>query len=634
MQVDIDQVLRYEKLAAANPTSFRRRVALFAVLADATLVFTTLLPAVVGLGVVVVFYRQPLFTAIAIGTLLMFAWFLRPTISFKGTWITDSDAPELYSQIQSLKEKLDVPGRMKVLVTDEFNASAYESRGWFGLIGVQRVLSLGMPLMAVLSKQDLLAVIAHEMGHFSRRHGKLGHWIYRARLGWLHYAESTDEDTDAYSRAIGWYARLFLPRFNAMCFVHSRACEYEADADAAFAIGAQATADALAAVHMHASFIERVLPKLQSQWLSENPEIPNDFYLRISRAAADWSENERQQAIDIAMAEKTGYRDTHPALADRLGALALMPTKPRYTDCAGEQLIRPMWPKLCDDFSREWAKQHRANWMADYFWQKDVIATQSALTPEDTAKREAMLQIELTSALQMKDDKLRRDTINALAGRFPGNPILQFHVAHHKLLDGNTEVETALAGLWKTQPPFRLRISRLLADHFARAGKNAETREWEAKLKSAVARRHALQGRSQQEFRAKAFTEAKLLPSFAQFLRDVLAAQGVVKCAWMLQKSLPLLPERTDAANDIDVYIFWLVIDTAACTSQGLDEEDIGFAHQQILERVTGWFCDVQVMTSYTTEVTPPALDKYAALFDPENTAARLGDGRIRIDSL
>ena len=125
-------------------------------------------------------------------------------------------------------ESFDLTDGLSVAEFDaELNASAAETRGLFGVLGTRRVLTLGVPLLGTLSREELMAVIAHEYGHFSRRHGRLGHWLYRARVGWLRYAEHVDESDSTFYRAAAWYAARFVPYFSARSFVHSRQCEYE-----------------------------------------------------------------------------------------------------------------------------------------------------------------------------------------------------------------------------------------------------------------------------------------------------------------------------------------------------------------------------------------------------------------------
>jgi len=85
-----------------------------------------------------------------------------------------------------------------------------------------------------LSPDEARAVLAHELAHLSRRHGRTGRWIYYLRRSWENAFEQLSK-TRGHRQAplqsrilelVNW----FWPRFNAHAFVLSRTNEYEADA--------------------------------------------------------------------------------------------------------------------------------------------------------------------------------------------------------------------------------------------------------------------------------------------------------------------------------------------------------------------------------------------------------------------
>jgi Zn-dependent protease with chaperone function len=623
MQIDVNLIKKFEKMAAAKPSSYRRRVAFVAILADFALMLVTLFPFALVLGLVIIFYQQPVFTWIAIGTFLLFVWFLRPSNRLTGEKLSEKDAPTLFAELKSLQDRLQVPGSMEVLINDKFNASAFESRGWFGVIGVKRVLTLGLPFLALLSREQVIAVIAHEMGHFSRRHGRLGHWLYRARLGWLSYAEDVDEADDVYSRAIGWYANQFLPSFNAMCFVHSRQCEYEADADAASVMGASVAANALVAVHVQSDFFHEALPRFLNEWQAANAAIPTDFYVRISAAAAAWQADARAAALSDALQEKTGYVDTHPCLKDRLGAIAQESHDAKFAGGAGESLLGAAWTPLCEAFSQKWVRDNRTNWAAGHYWHKDVVnsldasheTTNSTMTQ---LEEQLLVQVKLVSIAQLPEVHERVTQYQTLLDQFPANYQIQYHTLQSRLSLGDVTAIPPLAKLWDELPWIRMATSSTLARYFADSADTAQAAEWETKRKSARARRGELQERATIMLDEGKFENATLHSSLLQFLQHVLVSEGLVARAWLLHKTLPLLVKRSDTANDVNVYVFWLILDTAACKSAETDEEDIAARYQQLLTRAVGTFSQILVFTSYTTESIPAELEPHTPLFESE----------------
>jgi Zn-dependent protease with chaperone function len=212
--------------------------------------------------------------ALAAISIVFLPWVMRPGCRDSGKRIEPKDAPELYAALDDLKMKLDVNGRMEVRLDDEVNSGAREARGLFGLVGTRRVLTLGVPLLTLLGKDETRAVIAHEFGHFSRRHGRLGHWPYRAHLGWLSHAEQIDEDSSILDRAGATIAESFVPAFSRRAMVWSRRCEYEADADAAGEVGGEHLVSGLARLGVFSAGHAEELPRVTHRWQGAEPTAP------------------------------------------------------------------------------------------------------------------------------------------------------------------------------------------------------------------------------------------------------------------------------------------------------------------------------------------------------------------------
>jgi Zn-dependent protease with chaperone function len=170
-----EALVRLEAAAAVRPGLYRARLILLALTGDVLLTFVRVAwiagPIVFG----ALFVNSTYIDLLAAAFILLFIWATRPGIRDSGASIVRRDAPELYGALDALKAALDVRVRIEVRMVDEFNAGAHEARGLFGIAGTRRVLHLGVPLLAALGKDEACAVIAHEFGHFSRRHGRFGH---------------------------------------------------------------------------------------------------------------------------------------------------------------------------------------------------------------------------------------------------------------------------------------------------------------------------------------------------------------------------------------------------------------------------------------------------------------------------
>src|SRR5699024_6071041 len=119
-----------------------------------------------------------------------------------------------------------------------------------GLVGGRRTLYVGLPLLQAMRIDQLRSVLAHELGHYSGQHTRLGGVAYRGRLA---IGETIERISPR--NPIGWvfkqYAKLYLLVDNAA----SRRQELEADRASVRIAGHQAAASAL-----------RTLPALDAAW--------------------------------------------------------------------------------------------------------------------------------------------------------------------------------------------------------------------------------------------------------------------------------------------------------------------------------------------------------------------------------
>jgi Zn-dependent protease with chaperone function len=63
----------------------------------------------------------------------------------------------------------------------------------FGIFGSRNFLVLGLPLLQAVTPTELRAVVAHELAHLSRSHGRVNVWLYRIRATWGQLLESLEE---------------------------------------------------------------------------------------------------------------------------------------------------------------------------------------------------------------------------------------------------------------------------------------------------------------------------------------------------------------------------------------------------------------------------------------------------------
>ena len=335
-------ITRLERDAAAHPGRYRFAavsVALLGVLILAVAFGFAFIPAaaLIALGVLVAFKATAVLVLVLLklGKLVILlavpAWtMLRSSVSLlfsrfqppQGRELTRSEAPRLYERLDELRRRLKGPAIHKVLLVDEINAAIVQYPR-FGLLGwEQNVLILGLPLLQSLGEGEAMAVLAHEYGHLSGYHGRLGGFIYRFRAAWSRLQQLSGQWTDWGSRLIARLFRWYAPYFNAYTFVLARQNEYVADQTAVEIAGRDNAANALIRTNITTQFADTAFwPSIERRIVIE-PEPPGDrsaFWEQSLRSNLD--PQQRARFLDVARQRQTDHMNTHPALKDRLAAI-------------------------------------------------------------------------------------------------------------------------------------------------------------------------------------------------------------------------------------------------------------------------------------------------------------------------
>ncbi|MDX6676154.1 MAG: hypothetical protein QOE31_206, partial [Solirubrobacteraceae bacterium] len=306
-----DLVRRRVQQAKLHPREYRIRVGAWALTGYAVLLgaLGLAIAAVAGIVVAIVAEGAPVIIVKFAIPIVVVAWIILRSLAVtipppEGLELRPADAPLLFETIERLRGRLDTPRLHHVLLDGDFNASVVQVPR-LGPLGWQRnYLTLGLATMQALSPQELEAVIAHELGHISRSHGRFGVWIYRLRHSWASVAHELDErdfvGSGLAQRFFGWY----VPRLQACTVAFVREHEHEADRASAEAVGARAAA--LALVRSSA-----LAPAVGSYWEGvfrralDEPAPPRSAYAGLQRAVRAASEADGRAAVQRALAMPT-----------------------------------------------------------------------------------------------------------------------------------------------------------------------------------------------------------------------------------------------------------------------------------------------------------------------------------------
>lgn len=89
-----------------------------------------------------------------------------------------SEEPTLFAILDDVAETIGGRTPDHVYVDGSMNAGVFNQGGFMGF-GARRALVLGLPLLRLMSVQELRTVVAHEYAHFYRGDTHVGAWIAR-----------------------------------------------------------------------------------------------------------------------------------------------------------------------------------------------------------------------------------------------------------------------------------------------------------------------------------------------------------------------------------------------------------------------------------------------------------------------
>lgn len=542
-------VERLERSAAESPGLYRARLALLALAGYAVLAVALVLALglSVGLGLLLLLTKSvwALKLIKLVWIPLLLAWMILKALWVRipepeGRRLRPGEAPVLEREVERLRREAGAPRLAGIVIDTELNAAAASVPRLLGLAGNRHFLVLGLPLMRVMSPEELASVIAHEFGHFGGGHGRFSGWIYRVRQSWFRLLEALQRQRSAatglFVRFFDWYA----PYFNAYSFVLARNNEYEADAVAARVAGAAAAGRALVRVNLAARRLHgEFWPRIDRLALVQ-PEPPAALYDDMARSLSAPSPSDAE-TLAGAMAAAPNLDDTHPVLAARLAALgvdAALPPAPAET--AAEAWLGPLADTLQAGFDEDWHRWVGARWDEKHRGHAAARGRHAALAARrdagDLSPEERLEWAHLCEQLDQGGDVMPLYE-EALAAA-PDSPAALWSVASLRLERddpaGLPLAERAMA----LDPSLEPRALQWMADFHYRRNEDAAHDAIAARLRAW----HARQARFDAERGKLGKSDHYLAHGLSQEQRDavesVLRRHGKIKKAWLVRKQI------------------------------------------------------------------------------------------------
>lgn len=425
-------IQRLEQESKAHPLRYKVKLSLLAMLGIGYIVLLLCVGLAFSIGLVVlaIFSKNPLLIKAMIKVVwipLGLAFFI-----FKAMWIrflppdghhlTRTEAPLLFTEVEQIRKSLRAQRIHRIVITPELNAAVSQIPR-LGMLGWPRnYLVLGLPLMNILSVEELRAVIAHEFGHLSKSHARFGNWIYRIRQTWYRLLDRLEQEQSAlsgiFTRFFNWYA----PFFNAYSFVLARANEYEADYESAQITSGATAAAALTKVYTLSDYMDNAYWQSLFGKVKQERQAPAHAYTQLINSSFHIPREILADKVRDALAQQTDIHDTHPSLVDRLRALHSKPALhlTSHDKSAAAILLGETNRQLLAMFDGDWQTRVATDWQQRH---EEVQQTRGKIRAyQDKGDLEALNEDELWDYAMSLED---------IEGAVPARPVLQHLLARN-----------------------------------------------------------------------------------------------------------------------------------------------------------------------------------------------------------
>lgn len=282
-----------------------------------------------------------------------------------------TEAPALFAVLDAVAAAKRLAPIDQIWIHDECNASITIERRWRpGTTPVLRV-TLGFPLMAMLSPEQLRAVIAHELGHVEGARSVLHSLL--VRLLALASRRAPENAGTRYARSmwslVAWVGRLCGPLAERRWRRLSHSCEYRADLAAAQCCGRAQVAQTLAMVGLAKHTLSTRWWPLFFRMDALPADAPEEEpFAGLLDGALHWPDpSEQYYWLDEAVLCGVAPLETHPRLSDRIRLLLGNGTP--VLDPVGEgrsalSVLVPMLTStlLADALDRRWPADAAGAW--------------------------------------------------------------------------------------------------------------------------------------------------------------------------------------------------------------------------------------------------------------------------------
>lgn len=320
------------------PQEGRWRALIWLAFGDALLLFSGVLLVVSPLLLIFSLSSPLLLALLALPSLSWFFYGLMvlralavpppPPVS-NGILLDSGKVPALAAELERLRLACEAPAFTAIYINSDLNASIYQTAARSG--PSKHILVLGLPLLALLTKDQAAVVIAHEYAHISRQHGHFARWAYLARQRWAALGDLHERNHRLITAPLRLFLSWYVPRMMRETLEFSRRCEMFADAQAVQVCGADLALQAEIALALRQKALsDRFWPGIFARAGSQELAQVQPFTELLGEPAESRPRDGAQAAVWLheALCQSPDPRSTHPAFFERVASAGFDPKAP------------------------------------------------------------------------------------------------------------------------------------------------------------------------------------------------------------------------------------------------------------------------------------------------------------------
>lgn len=496
----------------------------------------------------------------------------------QGLFLEKKEYPELFSMVSDLSSRLNTKVD-KILLDDRFNASVVQvpRLGIFGLH--EHYLTLGLPLMLALTKEQFRSVLAHEMGHLSGNHSRSAAWLYSLRMRWFQLLQAfADQSSMFFFAPFYLFFSWFSPRFDAYTLAMARAHELEADSESVKITGVQSFSESmLLAPYYDKLFGEKFWPAIYEKAKTEE-EPPHLVFSDMAKHVYDSPVQAEllKNVLEEELKNDGSGVDSHPPLKTRLfkghfepiwqpdaqwsvpdWMLEKLSQPTKLQDSAAYNYLGAKFDTVTSEISHGWASVVRPGWSQQY---EVFSAVRKQLADLFVRAAEAPLAVPdlVTKAGLMGylyDEKVAVPIYEEILAQEPDSVVAHKNLARVLLSQdderGLHHLERAVSSNFNAVGL----LAPLAIQYLAKNGRQGEVQKFDQMLKehervSELARkeRNALSGNSELEPHGLSDEDKEYLVNVFKEIKEI-------ESVWVARLKVNYLPECPYLVLGVDIHI-------------------------------------------------------------------------------